>query len=71
MQRLHVGDWHDAMLLAPREKLKHRMRIGTARIWIADVGNEDFPKARLRALARRLNKKRHVQGVEYRDKARV
>jgi hypothetical protein len=49
MQRLHLGDRFDAVLLAPGEKFLRRTRMGAARVRVADVADEEFPKARLRA----------------------
>jgi hypothetical protein len=39
------------VLLAPGEEFRNRAAISAARVRVADVGNEEFPKARLRALA--------------------
>lgn len=37
-------------LLAPCEKFPNRPSIRAARVRVADVGDEEFPKARLRAV---------------------
>ena len=39
------------MLLAPGEEFRNRAAIGEARVRVADVGDEEFPKAGLRAVA--------------------
>ena len=51
VQRLHVVDRGDAGALAPGQKFPRRLRIGAARVLIADVGGEEFQKADLGALA--------------------
>ena len=45
MQRLHVGDRRDAGALAPGQKLPRRLRVGAARVLVADVGGEEFEEA--------------------------
>src|ERR1700730_13642817 len=45
-----------SVLLAPGEEFRNRAAIGAARVRVADVGNEEFPKARLRAVAGRGDK---------------
>lgn len=52
MQGLHVGERGGALPLAPGEELPDRAAIGAARMRVADVRDEEFPKARPRALAR-------------------
>jgi hypothetical protein len=39
------------VLLAPGEEFRNRAAIGSSRVRVANVGDEEFPKARLRALA--------------------
>jgi hypothetical protein len=51
VKRLHVDDRGEAVLLAPYEEFRNRAAIGAARVRVADVGNEEFPKAGLRAFA--------------------
>ena len=51
MQRLHVGDRRDAGAFAPGQKFPHRLRIGAARVPIADIGREEFPETRLGVVA--------------------
>ena len=51
VQRLHVGDRGDAGALAPGQKFPRRLRVGAARVLVADVGGEEFEEADLRALA--------------------
>ena len=53
MQRPHVDNRGDAGALAPGQEFPRRLRVGAARVLVADVGGEEFPKARLRALAGR------------------
>jgi hypothetical protein len=57
MQRLHLGDRRDALALAPGEEFPHAA-IGATRVRVADVRDEEFEKARLRALACSLNERR-------------
>ncbi len=46
MQRLHVGDRHDAGAVAPGHKLPRRLGVGAARVLVADLSGEEFEKAR-------------------------
>ena len=49
VQRLHVGDRRDAGALAPGQEFPRRLRVGAARVRVADVGGEEFEEARRRA----------------------
>ena len=60
MQRRDVDDRGEAALLAPGEEFANRAAIGAPRVRVADVGDEEFPKARLGALARRLHERRNM-----------
>ena len=64
MQRPHVDDRGDAGALAPGQKFPRRLRIGAARILVADVGGEEFEEAGLRAISCRLNKDRKLPDTE-------
>jgi hypothetical protein len=57
MQRCDVDDRCEAALLAPGEEFADRPAIGAARMRVADVGDEKFPKARLRAFTGRADKR--------------
>jgi len=48
VKRLHVDDRGKAVLLAPVEEFLDRAAIGAARVRVADVGDEEFPKAATR-----------------------
>jgi len=48
MQRLHVDDRSKAVLLAPCEKFRNRAAVTAVRVRVANVGDKEFPKARLR-----------------------
>src|ERR1700678_3582627 len=47
----HVRDRGHTVMLAPPQKLAHRLRVGAAGVAIADVGGEEFDEALLRARA--------------------
>ena len=51
MQRLDIDDRGKAALLAPGKEFSDRTAIGAPRVRIADVVDEELPKARLSALA--------------------
>jgi len=46
VQRFHVGDRRDAGALAPGQKFLCRLGVGAARVFVADLGGEEFPEAR-------------------------
>jgi hypothetical protein len=51
MQRLHAGNRRDAGVLAPCQEFPRGLGVGAAGVPVADVGGEEFPKARLGARA--------------------
>lgn len=51
MHRLHAVDRRDAGALAPGQKFPRCLRIGAARVLIANVGGEEFEKADMGARA--------------------
>jgi hypothetical protein len=61
VQRLHVDDRGEAVPLARTSReIPQSSGHSAARVRIADVGNEEFPKARLRAAAGGANERGHV-----------
>src|ERR1700735_5432580 len=65
VQRLHVSNRGDAGALAPCEKFPRRLRIGAARVDVADIGGEKFEKADVGARPNRQDKRGSV--IEWRE----
>ena len=47
-QRRHINNRRDARDFARIKKLARRLRVGTACVRVADIGGEEFEKARAR-----------------------
>jgi hypothetical protein len=62
VQRLHVGDRRDAGAFAPGQKFPNRLRVGAARVPVANVGSEEFPETGLGVVAGRDNQGGDQQG---------
>ncbi len=45
VKRLHGGDRCHALFVAPGQKLRRRVAVGPPRVWVADVGREEFQEA--------------------------
>jgi hypothetical protein len=66
VHRLHGGDrWH-AGVLAPGQEFRHAARVAAPRVWVADVGREEFDEAHADALAGGLDESRRGMGGEAR-----
>src|SRR5271166_4371503 len=61
MQRLHFCDRRNACLFAPKKKLARGLAVRPARVFVADLRGEEFPKARLRAITGRCNEERGLR----------
>ena len=68
VQRQHAVDRRDAAALAPCQEFPRRLRVGAARVDVADVGGEEFEEADLRALAGGVDQDGHGRR---RDKSKL
>jgi hypothetical protein len=62
MQRPHIVDRRDAGALAPGEELTRRLRVGAARVDVADIGGEEFKEADLCVLGCCRNNRELIRG---------
>ena len=70
VQRLHVGDRGDAGAFAPGQEFPRRLRVGAARVPVADLGGEEFEEALARPAVGRRDEGRD-RGVSRHDARRA